>query len=617
MECMRLKVGILILAGLLLSQAGLAGEEFFLLSDVQPGMRGVGKTVFTGADIEEFEFEVLEILPNFRSKRDLILVKLIGEKVEHTGVVAGMSGSPMYIDGKLLGALAYRFGIFTKEPIAGVTPIAQMFEIFDHDKVRAEELALNGGFNPDFLEMAVGVREFSLESLLPPQWQALKAPDAGVSQISRLDIPLIFSGFQNHTLRTAADLFSGMGFEMVSAGGVFSSSESAGPTTLQPGSAFSVVLVDGDYGIQATGTVTYRDGERILGMGHPVLDFGAVNLPLAEAKILTTLSSTMASTKISAQTRVVGTVHQDRTTGVMGVSGEPTEILPVRITFQSKLPNASEFNFRIAQDRSLHSFTPLIFALVVSDALESARLAFGNATLQLDGKINLKAHDPIILQNHYAGSTPSGFITDGMEATGEIAATIGALLANDFETPKIESVELNFTSLPKKSLATVQRIEVDKTVVKPGDKIGLTVYVKEFQGKEIKLQRDLYVPNDIESKRLTVFAGSGDMLRQLEFRSAPQKFRPRSFKQLLKLLESRRKNNFLFFQIRELNRGVMVGGEEFPSLPPSILSIMNSQKSSGNVVLLRDRVLKEESVQLDFSISGGRSMALRVIPKDE
>jgi hypothetical protein len=594
-----------------------AGEAFLPLNQVQPGMRGVGLTVFAGSEIEEFEFEVLDILPNFRSKRDIILVKLIGEKVEHTGVVAGMSGSPVYIGGKLVGALAYRFGLFTKEPIAGITPIDQMFEILDLDKARAEELAMNDGYNPQFLEMAVGVRDFSLEALVPPQWQRRETSISNFSQISQLDIPLIFSGFQSRSLQNVSNIFEGMGFEMVSAGGSFSTSETAREMTLQPGSAFSVVLVDGDFGIQATGTVTYRDGDLILGMGHPFLDFGAVDLPLAEAKILTTLTSLMASTKMSAQTQVVGTVHQDRTTGIMGVGGEPPDMLPVRVRFQSKLQKPSEFNFRIARDRSLNSFTPLIFSLVVSDALESARLSFGNATLQLDGKINLKEHEPISLQNYYAGSTPSSFITDGMEATAEIAATIGALLANDFETPKMESVELNFTSLPKKSLATVQRIEVDKTVVKPGDKIGLTVYVKEFQGKEVKLQRELLVPNEIESRRLTIFAGSGDMLRQLEFRSAPQKFRPRSFKQLLELLESRRKNNFLFFQLRESNKGVMVGGEEFPSLPPSILSVMNSQKSSGNVVLLRDRVVNEENVQLDFSISGGRTIALRVDPKDE
>ncbi len=595
-----------------------AGQDILTFGQIQPGMRGVGRTVFTGAQIEEFEFEVLDILPNFHSKRDIILVKLLGEKVEHTGVVAGMSGSPVYIDGKLIGALAYRFGIFTKEPIAGITPIEQMLEIFEHDKVRAEELALNRGFNPQFLEMAAGVREFSWESLLPPQLQQRQALPAGVANIFPLEVPLVFAGFENSTLQTAANLFGGgRGWQVVSGAGSAAESENLNATSLQPGSAFSVVLVDGDLGIQATGTVTYCDGNRVLGMGHPFLDFGAVTLPLAEAKILTTLSSAMASTKISAPTRVVGAVHQDRTTGILSVVGETVEMLPLRIRFQSKLQNEVEFNFRIAQDRSLNSFTPLLFALVISDALESARLSFGNATLQMEGKINLKNHRPITLQNHFAGSAPSAFITDGMEATGEIAGVIGALLANDFESPKIESVELNFTSLPKKSLATVQRIEVDKTIVKPGDKIVLTVYVKEFQGKEIKLQRDVLVPDNIESKRLTVFAGSGSLLRQLEFRSAPQKFRPRSFKQLLELLENRRKNNFVFLQLREINRGVLVEGEEFPSLPPSVLSIMNAQKSSGNVVLMRERVLHEENVQLDFSISGGRTIALKVEPKDE
>lgn len=610
-----LKIAAAVLLLLVFSPSAFSGDGVMPINQILPGMRGVGKTVFIGSGIEEFDFVVLEIMPNFHAKRDIILVKLIGEKVEHTGVVAGMSGSPMYIDGKLVGALAYRFGLFSKEPIAGITPIDQMFEVFAHEKVRAEELAMNDGFNPDFLEMAVGVKDISLENLIPPQWHV--KPSNFVSQISPLAIPLIFSGFQNSGLETSAQLFGGMGFEVVSAGGSVAGSETSNTTSLQPGSAFSVVLVDGDYGLQATGTVTYVDGDRVLGMGHPFLDFGAVSMPLAEAKILTTLSSAMASTKISAQTRVVGTVHQDRTTGIMGVSGETAELLPVRLRFRSQLLDSTEFNFWIAQDRSLNSFTPLIFSLVVADALESARLSFGNATLQFDGKINLRDHNPILLQNYFAGSTPSAFVTDGMEATGEIAATIGTLVANDFETPKIESVELNFTSLPKKSLATVQRIEVDKTVVKPGDKIGLTVYVKEFQGKEIKLQRDLYVPNDIESKRLTIFAGGGDLLRQLEFRSSPQKFRPRNFEQLIELLQERRKNNFLFIQIRENNRGVTVGGEEFPSLPPSILSVMNVQKSSGNVVVLRERVLNEESVQLDFSISGGRSIALKVEPKDE
>jgi len=611
------KLTTLILASFLSTAAAAASEPILPLNKIQPGMRGVGKTVFTGTDIEEFEFEVLDILPNFGPKRDLILVKLLGEKVEHSGVVAGMSGSPVYIDGKLIGALSYRFGFFAKEPIAGITPIEQMLEIFEQEKVRAEELALNRGFNANYLEMAVGTREFSWESLIPPQLHKAKNQRSEFSDISPLDIPLLFSGFENGSLEMASEIFSGSGFKVLNAGGSFSEKENIPSSLLEPGSAFSVVIVDGDFGLQATGTVTYRDGDKILGMGHPFLDFGAVDLPLGEAKILTTLSSLMASTKISALTRVVGTVHQDRTTGIMGINGEEAAMIPFRLTYRSKIQNGSEFNFRVAEDRSLYSLTPLIFGIVLSNALESARLSSGAATLELDGRINLKGQKPVALQNYYAGSIPSAFVTDAMEATGEVASVLGTLLANDFEVPKIESVELNFTSLLKKSLAAVQRIEVDKTVVKPGENITLSVYIKEFQGEERKIQHTLTLPREIDSKRVAVFAGGGSLLNQLEFRSAPQKFRPRSFQQLLQLLDNRRKNNFIFFQIREPDRGVLVEGAELPGLPPSILAVMNSQKTSGNVVALRERVLQEEKIQLDYSISGGRTIWLKVEPKDD
>ncbi|MFQ5769140.1 MAG: SpoIVB peptidase S55 domain-containing protein [bacterium] len=587
------------------------------LQQIKPGMRGVGKTVFTGTKIEEFEFEVIEIIPNFRAKRDLILVKLIGEKVEKTGVVAGMSGSPAYINGKLIGALAYSMGIFLKEPLAGITPIEQMLEIFNHENVRQEELAFNRGYNAQFLEMALGVRTIKWQHFIPPQFQKVRSQKASVSGMTTLEIPLLFSGFENSVLELSSGIFNGLGFKFLSGGGSFITKEEDKLGSFEAGSAISVVLVDGDFGLQATGTVTSRDGDKILGLGHPFLDMGAVGLPMGKAKILTTISSLMASTKMSALTQVIGTVHQDRTTGVMGVIGEEPEMIPFRLTFRSKFEDNIEFNFRVAEDRNLYSLTPLIFGIVLSNAIESARLSNSNQTLQLNGKINLKGQKVVTLQNYYAGSVPSALLTDAMEATGEIAATLGALLSNNFEVPELESVELNFISHPKKNIATVERIEVDKSVIKPGENLSLTVYIKEYQGKEHKVQHSLSVPEEIDAKRIAIFAGSGGLLTQLEFRAAPQKFKPKSFNQLVTLIENKRKNNFLFFQIRERDNGVLVKGEEFPSLPPSILSVMNSQKTSGNVVSLRDRVLTEENVSLNYSISGGRSIWLRIEPKNK
>jgi hypothetical protein len=594
-----------------------AAVKIMPLKEIQPGMRGVGKTVFAGNEIAEFEFVVLDIIPNFRAKRDLILVKLIGETVQKTGVVAGMSGSPVYIDGKLIGALSYRMGIFLKDPIAGITPIEQMLEIFDREKFRNKELASNRGFNSDYLEMAVGVREISWENFIPPEFQKAKSFKTNPAGISPLAIPLIFSGFENSIMELSADIFDGLGFEILQGGGTMSTNEENDYGPLEPGSAFSLVIVDGDFGLQATGTVTYRDGDKILGMGHPIFNRGAVGLPMGKAKILTTLSSLMSSTKMAALTKVVGTLHQDRTTGIMGVSGEQPKMIPVVVTFRSEIQEPVEFNFRVAEDRSLYSLTPLIFGVVLSNALESARLSMGDQTLVLDGRIKLREHPDIPLQNFYAGGVPAIFVTDAQEATGEISAILGTLLSNNFELPEIESIELNFTSLYKKNLASVQRIEVDKLVVKPGDEITLTVTLKEFQGKEHRIQHTLKIPDQITAKRIAVYVGSGSKLTQLEYRTAPQKFKPQSFEHLVKMLKKRRKNNYLFFQIRARDRGILIDGQELPSLPPSVLSIMNSQKTSGNVKSLIERKLIEDSVQVNYSISGGRTVWLRVEPKDE
>ncbi|MFQ5675031.1 MAG: SpoIVB peptidase S55 domain-containing protein [bacterium] len=598
-------------AALLFAQVIFARQDIMPVDQIKPGMRGVGKTVFSGDTIEEFEFEIIEIIPNFKAKRDLILAKLLGLKVEHTGVVAGMSGSPMYIDGKLIGALSYSMGIFMKDAIAGITPIEQMFEILTREKVRPEELAAGQGFNPNYLAMAVGAREISWENLLPPELRKVSSAPSGITQINLLPTPLIFSGFESSTLDFLSTLFSGMPLQIMHGGGVFKTGEvEIGP--LQPGSAYSVVIVDGDFGLQATGTVTYRDENTVLGMGHPFLNTGAIGLPMGKAKIITTLASLMLSTKMAALSEIVGTVHQDRTTGVMGVSGEQAQMIPVHFRFRSKYQDTAELNFRIAEDRRLHSLTPFIFTIVLTNALESARLSQGNHTLKLDGKINLAKDEAIPLKNYFAGSTPTSFLTDAMEASGEISSTIGTLLSNDFETPQIESVELNFDALYQKNLARVERIEVDRTVVKPGDDVRVSVFAREYQGQEHRLDYTLTIPKNIRERRLVIYAGGGSTLTRLEARSSPQKFRPKSFEQLTELLKNKRKNNFVFIQVRVRDAGVLVAGQELPSLPPSILSVMNAQKSSGNVGTLRDRILLEDEIEVNYSLSGGKTVVLTV-----
>ncbi len=607
-----MKTNILICCFLLLVSNLTAGIETMSVAEIKPGMRGFGKTVFTGSEIEEFEFEVLDIIPNFRSQRDLILVQLLGAKVEHTNVVAGMSGSPMYIEGKLIGALSYRLGLFNKDPIAGVTPIAQMLEILETEQVRAAELAANRGFNRDFLEMAVGARAANLQDLIPP-YIALPGSDSQrLGDFVPLEIPLLLSGFEPSALKISSEIFGNVGLQPIQGGSVSGRGEDRDGGMLQPGSAYSVVLVDGDIGLQATGTVTHVEGDQVIGMGHPFFNSGAVSLPMGQARILTTISSLMASTKMSALTDIIGTVHQDRTTGVMGVSGEGPKMIPVQLSFEKQFGEAIRFDFRIADDRSLYSLTPLLIGLVTTNAIESARLGNSNQTLKLKGQINLKGYEPVRIENYYAGSTPQAFLIDAIEASSEVAAIVGAILTNNFETPEIESVVLHFEALPRKFLALIDRIEVDRATVQPGDEITVTAFLEEYQGVRHQVQQKLLIPERIRGRRLNIYAGGGSALTRLQTQSSPQKFRPQNFSHLLRLLNDRRKNNFVFFQILLPDDGISIDGDELPALPPSVLSVIKSQKSSGSIVATRDRVLLEESIETNYSVSGGRTVGLKI-----
>lgn len=598
--------------------SGWAQQKFMPLDEITPGMRGVARTVFAGSDVQEFELEIINILPNFSAKRDLILARLIGDTVEKTGVVAGMSGSPVYVDGRLIGAISYSMGVFLKEPIAGITPIEQMTEIYEREKVWNQEMAYGRGFNPNFLDMAMGVKALDWQHFIPPGLQRLRERRAAPGWIQPLSVPLIFSGFLPEMVRFAGDLFDGLGFEIMQGGGVTGTSN---PETdfadLQPGSAFSLVLVDGDFGLQATGTVTHRDGGRILGMGHPVFDNGAVDLPLGKARVITTVPSLMFSTKITALSEVVGTIHQDRTTGLLGILGEEPGMIPVYLTYRSEFQSPVQYSFRLADDRSIYSFTPLILRIVLGNALRSARLAAADQTLRLDGKIVLENHEDITLENYYAGGLPETFLTDALEATGDLAAVLGALLSNEFEVPRIEAIKLNFHALPKKRLATIQRVEVEKTVVQPGDELSIRAVLKEYQGEEVFIDRTLKIPETVSSKVVTVFVGSGDTLTQLERRTKPQKFKPNTFQQLIELLDQRPKKNELYVQLYVRDSGLMVETEELPTLPPSVLSVMNTRRATGDIVALRSRVLVEDKTQLDYSVLGGKTVRLRVKPKDE
>ena len=596
----------------LMLQGGIASGvvPIMPLQEVKPGMKAVCKTVFQGTAVEDFELEIVDIIKNYTPQNDVLLVRLLSSKTQETGVVAGMSGSPVYIDGKLVGALAYRFGIFTKESIGGVTPIEQMLDIFSKEEVREQERSM-ANIQPEFpLELALNVYtqpdqlEAAFVNTISSHFNTLPAGQG----LTPIRIPLSTGGLNIYMNEKFTNLFNQLGFQLVP-GGV-SGGTSAESPAFEPGSAVAGVIIDGDLNIAGTGTITYVDTDKILAFGHPFFGSGAVNLPLAPAKILTTISSSYASYKMAEALPINGTIHQDRISGILGIIGKEPQMIPVHLTYQSPFHENYHFHFRLAEDKSLSSIMPLFLWLTLYNSLYSARMGDGDFNTQLKGRISIEEYEDVVLDNFYAG-TQSG--EDVILSTLEIAVATAALMANKFLIPNIKEIELNFQSTLGNKSAEIERIWYDKSQVKPGESINFNIFVRPYLQDIVKLNYNLKIPKNLDQGIYTVLIGGADYVSKFERSFAPAKFDPDNFEHLVKLLNEKRKNNRLSIQLRKPEKGTVIKDQEFTRLPPSILAIMNSKRTSSKTQGLNDVLLFEHQQTVDWALSGGQWIRIRVI----
>ena len=577
---------------------------------IRPGMRGVGKTVFYGTEVEEFGVEVLDIIKNYYPQRDIILVRLYGEKVEQTGVVSGMSGSPVYIDGKLVGALALRVGNFMKEPIGGVMPIEAMLEVAGKEALREIEQPSLPYDSANFLNAALGAAD-------PDFWRAAIA-SSNPQKIAGLRIirpPLLLSGFDSRVERAFTNDFESLGFIAMSSGTSSSANEQNAEPPFEPGSAISQVLIDGDMSISMSGTVTCVKGNQLLAFGHYLFNVGPVNLPLARARVLATLPSLMASERMTVSGEIVGSIRQDRLAGVYGVLGEEVPMVPVCVRCRSKVDGEREFNFRMAVDRSLNVLTPFFLRIALINAIVSARLSGGESSLSMTGAINLKDGGQVPLNNFFSAKPKFGMFatfTDAAAAADEVAALLGVLLVNKFKAAEIEQINLNLEVVPGQNLVSINSVWCDKSQIEPGQSLELIISLQRAKGTETSLRRQIHIPKTLSTTQLRILVSSASELTKNEIQTMRQKYIPTSFDQIIKILGRRRKNNNLYIQVRARDHGVIIGGEEFETLPPSILTIMNSRRFSGETSKLRERIIFEEAIPIDCEVIGAKSISVRV-----
>jgi len=555
----------------------------FPLSEVHRGLRGVAYTVFEGVNPEPMEVEVLGLLKNARGPgEDMILARLHGAKPEYTGVVAGMSGSPVYIDGKLMGALSFRIGQFSKEPICGITPIEEMLEVKDGE-------AGGAGKKP--------------------------AASTGASEITPIETPLVFGGFSQETIDRFGDRFRALGLTPV-AGLGGSDSGMKQPEPLIPGSAVSAILVRGDLSMAGTCTVTYVDATHLLACGHPITQFGRVAMPMTKATVLATLPSPLNAFKIIDTTETVGEFTEDRNSAILGRFGQQARMIPVTIDISH--PAAGDkagglkgttrtINLEVLDNKEL---TPSAMLVSVFQSLQQTNQASAEISYRLAGEFNVEGQPAVKLEGIMAANelNPAAINT-----ALYINERFGRIYGNAAEQPVITGLHLKVEAMDEVRTATLEQVRLGSVEVHRGEHLVLEATIRPFRAPASTLRIPVTIPPDTApgdlrlvvgdsavSDRLTLSAGSGGQGHAIALRDA------------IDQMNHSHANDGLYVSLLVHDAQTVLEGGTMGEVPLSMANVLESQKTEQRIQLTGETARELGSVRTGYAVSGAQVLTLRV-----
>jgi hypothetical protein len=632
----------------------------FPLREVQPGIVAVARTVFAGEEIEEFELDILGVYEDFAGPdQDVILARLRGDKLQHTGVAAGMSGSPVYADGRLMGALSYRVGSFAKEPLAGITPIEKMLPLLSlpAEKPPASRQAVADPLRwqlPLLPEDDVAVVEFLPAKLstsgargaaggAPPGWAADSPwrgfgiefgslagigqlpsargsawgaggglPLEGVSQLASLtpiDTPVSVSGVDPAVLGAYAGALRGLGLLPVQAGSAGRLPAGASrPTRFEPGSAIAAQLARGDVEISGTGTLTYLHDGAVLAFGHPFLRTGPTHLPFAPARILMTVPSLDSSFKLAAPGESLGVLRQDRLTAIAGRVGEQADMIPVRLSVRAAGAAPRTLAFEVLQDPL---WGPLVMEIATSGSLVNAVDFSLPSTVKLRGALRFEGYPEVRVENIFSG--PGAPLTVQQAAIRYLSSVFALLYANRFETPRVREVAIEVEHRPERIFTVVEDLWLSRSEAAPGETVTARVFLRPYRGARLQREFQFRVPAGLSDGSLSVLVGGGQAFLRLDERQRKQRLaQSESLAQMIGVLAELPPNDGLCLRVVRRSDGGILKNRLAPGLPPSVLEVLGSSETSGDFVRLDEMVLDEQRVTLEGPVFGGRQAVLRI-----
>jgi hypothetical protein len=580
-----------------------AVTKFFPLSEVRRGMKGVAYTVFEGVNPEPMQVEILGLLKDALGPgQDMILGRLHGDKPEYTGVVAGMSGSPVYIDGRLVGALSYRIGQFTKEPICGITPIESMLQVRDgnggglfKNVAKAESEKTNTGV----LRSAQDDDSFSKGGQQREGDSFSRRP----SEIQPMETPLVFGGFSQEAVERFGDRFRAMGLTPVAGLG------GANPTAVQPeplvpGSAVSAVLVRGDLSMAGTCTVTYVDPKTLLACGHPITQYGPVDMPMTKAEVLASLASPLNSFKIINTTETVGAFTEDRASAIMGRFGATARMIPVAVEVVPPSGAAKTLHFEVLDNRQL---TPSAMLVSVYQSLQTNNVSAEEMSYRVTGEIGVKGQASVRMQ--------------GIMAQNEIfPGTINtALLVNDrfskvyenaLDQPVVTGVTLKVEAMPARMTAVLESARLSRMEARAGDEIEVEAMLHPYQADARMVRVKVKLPAELSSGPMRVLVSDGGTVDRLTTHAQAQQ--QVGLADTVAAMNRMHPNDRVYVTLLDHSAQAVVEGEALPVVPLSMANVLEPLKEAQKMQLTGESVVEAGSVDAGYAVSGSQVLSLLV-----
>ncbi len=575
---------ITVLAGTCYGWSGIAStpghksDAYWQIDDLKAGMKGFGKTVMRGTKVENFDVEVLGVLKNTSPGRDMVLCRCSGLNLEKTGIIAGMSGSPVYINDKLLGAVAYAWP-FGKEPIAGVTPFSQMHNYvlaFDDSDETNRKKPTRVGLNTPVTVDGLTFDSVMVAGSNPP---AAKAAD-GLWMVP-LQLPVAATGFTPRSLELLQQRFPGGGLVPVQAGGATARvAEEEKDAVLEPGGPLAVAMVTGDFDLSGLGTVTHIEGKRVYGWGHPFFGLGECEFPMMTGYVHTIYPRQSVSFKMGSPLKTVGIINADVSTGIAGWLDRKPDMMPVRMTV-TREPNGTSktFNVEVARQRSM---LPTLVFTVLTNSVDMEGQLPEELTADMKATIELEDGAPIVIHDTFSGSSYSGGRAP-QALYNQIAAVVNLLTYNTYKPVRIKRIECETRIRPGRQTADVEAIELESDTYAPGDTLKVTLFVRPYKGMQQRLPVTLKLPVDMPEGSYSATVCDDLTNARHELHDNPILNNPQNLPQLLDALkvQTSAKRTNIVVRVPVSAAGVVLGDKSLPSLPPSMVQILGQSRKTG------------------------------------